>query len=192
MRVTGVRHVTGEATTGSDDTGNIDIPTIRAVPLFDSFYRAEFSAVAGLAYVLSGSRLASEDIAQDAFLAAYRKGDDIGQYDSPGAWVRRVVANRSVSLIRRSIIETKALRKVLQREELPPHPSDDCVDVWREVRRLPRRQAQVVALYYLEDLALEDVGAILEIGTETVRTYLRRARKTLACRLDVLEDSNDS
>lgn len=192
MRVTGVTRATDTAISESDDTGDIDIPMIRAVPLFDSFYRAEFSAVAGLAYVLSGSRLASEDIAQEAFLAAYRRWDDIGRYDSPGAWVRRLVANRSVSMIRQRIVEAKALPKLLQPEELPSHTSAECSDVWREVRRLPRRQAQVVALYYLEDLALEDVGRILELGTETVRTHLRRARKTLARRLDVLEDSNDS
>lgn len=70
-----------------DDTKDFDVPVVRAVPFFDSFYRAEFEAVAGLAYTLSGSRLASEDLAQEAFLAAYRRWDEIGRYDNPGAWV---------------------------------------------------------------------------------------------------------
>jgi len=39
---------------------------------FTRFFRAEYSAVVALAYGLSGSRSAAEDIAQEAFLPAYR------------------------------------------------------------------------------------------------------------------------
>lgn len=175
-----------------EDTTDFEVPVVRVVPFFDSFYRIEFEAVAGLAYALSGSRLASEDLAQEAFLAAYRRWDEIGRYDNPGAWVRRVVANRSVSVIRRCVVETKALPKILRSDELLPELSSESSEVWREVRRLPRRQAQVVALYYLEHLALDEVGGILDLSVETVRTHLRRARKTLARRLAAMEDNYDS
>jgi len=171
------------------DTG---IPVLHAVQDFDNFYRLEFEAVAGLAYVLSGSRIAAEDLAQDGFLAAYRRWDEIGMYDNPGAWVRRAVANRSVSAIRRRVVEAKALPKLVRSEVFLPDLSVESADVWRAVRRLPKRQAQVVALFYLEDLPLQDIGSILDLSTETVRTHLRRARKTLARRLAVMEDPNDS
>ncbi len=175
-----------------DDTKDFDVSVVRVVPFFDSFYRIEFEAVAGLAYALSGSRPAAEDLAQEAFLAAYRRWDEIGLYDNPGAWVRRAVANRSVSVIRRRVVEAKALPKLVRSDELLPELSPESSEVWREVRRLPKRQAQVVALYYLEDLALDDVGGILELSVETVRTHLRRARKTLARRLAAMEDTHDS
>lgn len=41
---------------------------------FDSFYQRELTPVVGLAYVLSGSRAAAEDLAQEGFFAAYRRG----------------------------------------------------------------------------------------------------------------------
>ncbi len=44
----------------------------RRLPAFDAFYAEHYRAVVGLAYALSGSRLAAEDIAQEAFVAAYR------------------------------------------------------------------------------------------------------------------------
>ena len=65
---------------------------------FDTFYKAELQRVVGLAYVLSGSRSAAEDLAQDGFVAAYRHWERISSFDDPGAWVRRVVANRGVSV----------------------------------------------------------------------------------------------
>ena len=73
-----------------------------------------------------------------------------------------------------------------------PELSPESCDVWRQVRRLPKRQAQVVALYYLEDLTLDDVANILGLSVETVRSHLRRARKTLARRLATLEDNDES
>jgi DNA-directed RNA polymerase specialized sigma24 family protein len=104
----------------SEDTSEFDLPVLRATPRFDSFYRAEFQAVSGLAHALSGSRLGAEDLAQEGFLAAYRRWDEIGNYENPSAWVRRVVANRSVSVMRRRIVEAKALPKLLQPDMLLP------------------------------------------------------------------------
>ena len=46
---------------------------VRAVPDFESFYRSEYRSVVGLACALSGSRIAAEDITQDAFLAAHKE-----------------------------------------------------------------------------------------------------------------------
>lgn len=162
-------------------------PVIWPLPDFDAFYEREFDSVAALAYVLSGSRLASDDLAQDAFLVAYRRWGEIGRYDNPGAWVRRVVANRSASLMRRTFSRTRALIRLGAHLEPAPEMSPDTVDVWRAIRRLPTRQAQATALYYLNDLSLEEVAAVLDCAVETVRTHLRRARKTLARYLDEQE-----
>ena len=52
---------------------------------FEEFYLHEYSTVVGLAYALSGSRWAAEDMAQEAFLAAHRNWDRIAEYEKPGA-----------------------------------------------------------------------------------------------------------
>jgi len=57
-------------------------------------------------------------------------------------------------------------------------------DVWRAVRELPRRQAQVVALHYVYDLRIGDIASTLGVTEGTVKTQLHRARATLADRLD--------
>ena len=63
--------------------------------------------------------------------------------------------------------------------------------MWRAIRSLPRRQAQVIALVYLEDRSLAQAAAILGCGEETAKTHLRRAKASLAKRLgiDRLEES---
>jgi RNA polymerase sigma-70 factor (ECF subfamily) len=156
----------------------------RSPERFEDFYVEEYSAVVGLAYALSGSRSGAEDLAQEAFLAAYSNWDRIAGYEQPGAWVRRVVANRSVSTFRRRKAEAKALAlaALRHRVELPDLGSSD-PEFWHAVRSLPRRQSQVVALFYLEDLPIADVADILDMSPGTVKRHLHNGRLALARRL---------
>jgi RNA polymerase sigma factor (sigma-70 family) len=103
--------------------------------------------------------------------------------------VRRVVANRSVSSLRRRAAEAKALaRSALGRRiELPDLGSSD-PEFWDAVRSLPRRQSQVVALFYLEDLPIADVADILEMSPGTVKRHLHDGRLALARRLAIQEE----
>jgi RNA polymerase sigma-70 factor (ECF subfamily) len=152
---------------------------------FEDVYLREFTGVFALAYALSGSRWAAEDIAQDAFVVAHRQWDRVGGYDDPGAWVRRVAANLAVSVVRRRLAEARALVRLAARHQEQPYaalPGEDG-DFWRAVRRLPPRQAQVVALVALGDLSTAEVAATLGCSQRMVQTHLQKARATLTQRL---------
>lgn len=164
-----------------------DPVVIASTEEFEAFYTREYRAVVGLAYALSGNRSIAEDLAQEAFLAAYRNWGRIGGYEQPGAWVRRVVANLSVSAFRRRIAEAKALVRLGAREPLVELQSED-LEFWRAVRSLPRRQAQVVALHYLEDRPIAEIAEILEMAPGTVKKHLFDGRRALANRLRLEED----
>jgi RNA polymerase sigma-70 factor (sigma-E family) len=158
---------------------------------FEDLYARDFAAVVGLAYALSGSRAGAEDLAQEAFLAAHRSWDRVGGYDDPGAWVRRVVANLSVSAFRRRLAEAKALTSfAIGSARALPKLSDDDAEIWRTVRTLPRRQRQVIALRYLEDMPVAQIALVLGTAEGTVRKHLHDGRLTLARRLG-LEDSRE-
>jgi RNA polymerase sigma-70 factor, ECF subfamily len=159
----------------------------RAVRLpgsFEHFYLEEYPRVVDLAYALSGSRAGAEDIAQEAFLRAYRDWDRVGSYEHQAAWVRRVAANLATSGLRRRLVEARALARLAGRREpaLDPLPASNA-DFWRAVRALPQRQAQTVALYYLEDLSIQETARVLDCAEGTVKAQLARARQTLARRL---------
>ncbi len=161
---------------------------IRVVEPFERFYGREFRSVVGLAYALSGSRAASEDLAQEAFIAAHRNWDKVGAYEKPEAWVRRVVSNLSVSRFRKRTTELKALTRLAgfrnETSVLPALPAE-AEEFWATVRRLPKRQAQVVALHYLDDLPVTEIAEILECSPNTVKVHLHKGRKKLADRLGV-------
>lgn len=160
------------------------IPAVSFREDFESFYARERRPVIGLAFVLSGSRSGAEDLAQDAFLAAYKQWDTVGGYDDPAAWVRRVVSNNSVSTIRRRTAEAKALVRFAGSSLVVPEMSPDAMATWAAVRKLPTRQAQAIALRYYDRSSITDIARILDCSENTVKTHLRRAKQTLNKQLD--------
>lgn len=147
---------------------------------FEAFYRAEYRAVVALAYALCGRGGVAEDLAQEAFLVTHQRWVRVGGYDKPGAFVRRVVANMAVSQRRRLAAEGRAVARLAVRapstgDEIEAHDPE----FWRAVRALPHRQAQVLALYYLEDRPAEEIASILGCSAATVRVHLHRGRLAL-------------
>jgi RNA polymerase sigma factor (sigma-70 family) len=155
---------------------------------FDDFYRKEYRQVLGLAFVLTGNQWVAEDTAQDAFAAAFRGWRSVVAYDSPGAWVRRVTCNRAASVLRRRVREAKAVMRLAGRMQTFIELDEDDEAFWQAVRRLPPRQAQAVALYYMEDYSVRQIAEVLDCSEGTVKTHLSRARGAVARQLQ-LEDA---
>jgi RNA polymerase sigma-70 factor (ECF subfamily) len=147
--------------------------------------------VLGLAFALIGDRAIAEEIVQEAFLEAFRKWDRIAGYDQPGAWVRRVVANMSVSTFRRRRRELRMLTWLaVGQDRVAPELSPSTLAFWQAVRTLPKRQAQVAALFYLEDRTIADIALVLQMAEGTVKKHLHDGRKALVRTLD-LDGVND-
>lgn len=166
----------------------VDPPVEAAPERFEDFYMREYFAVVGLAYALSGSRWVAEDLAQEAFIAAHRDWERVSRYDRPGAWVRRVVANLSVSAFRRRVAEAKALARIASGQTPMPDLAAGDPEFWAAIRALPRRQAQVVALHYLEDRSIAEIAEILDVTHGTVKRQLHDGRRSLARRLSSEEE----
>lgn len=163
-----------------------------AVPLalsFDQFYAATSRRTLALAFALTGNWGDAEDLVQDAFTAAHRKWTQVSGYDDPSAWVRRLVLNRSVSRWRRVQREALAVVRLGSRAGETVEAADP-VDpqFWAAVRRLPAQQARAAALFYVEDLSVEQIAAHMQCSVGSVKTHLSRARVALASQLQTKDD----
>lgn len=147
---------------------------------FAALYRRDFGRVVALAYALSGSRSAAEEIAQDAFVAAHRSWARVTGLDDPGAWVRAVAVNKARSAFRRRGAEARALVRLRARPQWPVELSAESEEFWRRVRALPRRQAVVVALFYADDRSVAQIASLLGVAEGTVKAHLHAGRARLA------------
>jgi RNA polymerase sigma factor (sigma-70 family) len=182
-----LRTVVGNGGSDDDPAGPrpVRIPHAAA---FDGFYAREYAMLVALAHVLTGSRAHAEDIAQEAMLAAYRRWGEVGEMEFPAAWVRRVCANIATSLTRRRMVEARVLLRLGGRRTDVGMLDDGSSTFWSEVRRLPRRQAQCLALFYMYGCSVTETARVLGCSEGTVKTHLARGRSTLAPRLDARLD----
>jgi RNA polymerase sigma factor (sigma-70 family) len=150
---------------------------------FNLFYETYRKRALGLAIALSGDSARGEEIVQDAFVSAFSAWGRICKYDRPDAWLMRVVANRSVSARRRARTESRLIARLAALETRPAvgidSPSSDSMFIANLVRTLPRRQAQCVALRYVDDQSPGDIATSLGISPSTVRVHLHRALRTV-------------
>lgn len=143
---------------------------------FEEAYREHRLALLRLAYLMSGSHDASEDVVRSVFASAHERWDQI---EAPLPYLKRAVVNVVKDGQRRRL---RLLARTQERPLVALPPEVD--ETWAQLARLPWAQRAVVVLHYYEDLALTEVAAVLDRPATTVRSDHRRAldklRKVLA------------
>ncbi|BCJ68552.1 sigma-70 family RNA polymerase sigma factor [Polymorphospora rubra] len=129
----------------------------------------------------TGDRALAEDLVAEAFARAWASWPRVRQHPAPAAWVVRTALNIRVSWWRRRRREV-ALdghdRAYLIEDDVGTSDA-----LLAAVRRLPRRQREVVVLRIWLDLDTRSVAAALDISPQTVAVHLSRATATLRAQL---------
>ena len=154
-----------------------------ATDRFEDFYRREYVGLVDLARALTGDWAQAQDVVQEAMIVAFGRWDRLRGFDKPGAFARRVVLNRCRSLGRRRLAEGRALARVASRPDPVDDLPADASRFWAEVRKLPRRQRDCVALAYVDGFSMAEIAEVVGCAEATVRVHLHRGRLTLAGRL---------
>jgi RNA polymerase sigma-70 factor, ECF subfamily len=112
-------------------------------------------------------------------LRAYRDWSRISRLERPGAWIRRVVINLATDVHRRHVREMRAVERLPMADVVrAADPVDD--GFWRALRSLPTAQRHAAVLFYVDDLGVDQIAEILQVGSGTVKKALFDARKNLA------------
>lgn len=157
---------------------------------FPRFYEREVTRVLAYLIATTGDRWVAEELAQEAFARAYRDWKDVASYDNPGGWLHQVAHNLAASRFRRLGAEARAMLRLRGMRRTPTEvgPVGHDEKFWAEVRKLPDRQAQAVALHYLEDRPVAEIAEIMGCAENTAKVHLHRARRRLADRLQTHPD----
>lgn len=153
-----------------------------------TLFRREYPGLVVVAWGLTGSRETAEDIAQEAMLSLHRRWERGDRIDQPAAYVRRACANLAASGVRRRMVEARALLRIGVPQGSTSGLDEGTEVFWAEVRRLPRRQAQAVALFYGYGMSVAELAETLDVSPGTAKTHLHRGRQALAARLDTTAD----
>jgi RNA polymerase sigma-70 factor (ECF subfamily) len=135
-----------------------------------------------LALRLTGSAADAEEVAQDAFVRAWRALPAFRLEAAFGTWLHRIVSR--LALDRRVQLVARARREAPESAAPEPVAPEAAGD--ENERRLARllddlgeRARAAVVLYYYEDRSVSEVARILGVPEGTVKTLLSRARDAL-------------
>jgi RNA polymerase sigma-70 factor (sigma-E family) len=146
-------------------------PVARSFELaFDGLYRLAYK----VAFRIVGDRPEAEDIAQEALARASLRWPRL--HEHPEGWVSRVSFNLAIDRYRRRRREP---RVALGPIGVVDDEVSERVDLVAALRRLPRRQREVVVLRYLADLSESDVAAALGCSVGAVKTHGSRGLAAL-------------
>lgn len=152
-------------------------------------YRVELVRLAAFAL---GDRDRGEEIVQEVFARVYRRPPALRSPDDQVRYLRSAVLNRCRSGMIRSATGRRATQRLEQQRGVHSRSTEDAgIDaatreaVLIAVRRLPRRQRDVVLLRYWLDFSEAEIAATLDVSAGTVKTSAHRAVHALA---PILED----
>lgn len=144
---------------------------------FDEVYAAHVGSTLAVVLALRGVQVGAEDIVQEAFTRAFERWREVGLMDRPDLWVHRVALNLATSRLRRLASEQRALARLFDCREEPRSVAFEREQhFWELVRRLPPRQARVVALRYAGELSVREIAEVVGVAEGTVKAQLHTAR----------------
>jgi RNA polymerase sigma factor (sigma-70 family) len=160
---------------------------------------ARFQDVAvGYAYGRLGDLAEAEDVAQDAFVDAWR---ELARLREPAAfvtWLRRIVhkhCDRRARVARPAFVRAENVPLATEYESVLDTIAreETSLDVRAAVRSLPDEQRSAVMLYYFADCSLAEVAELLDVPVGTVKSRLHTARSKLRATLtEMTEHLHDS
>jgi RNA polymerase sigma-70 factor (ECF subfamily) len=148
----------------------------------------------GLAFRILGTASDAEEAAQDAFVRVWRALPEFRGEARFGTWLHRIVVRCACDLaarLRRRSSKEESLDALMERYGIEPSCAGaGASPAEGQTRRLERvlegltdAQRVAVTLYYYEDRSVEEVGRVLELPANTVKTHLHRARAALRAAL---------
>ena len=148
-------------------------------------YKLYSKAMLNIAFRIVGNIAEAEDVLQEAFLDAFGKVKDFRQDTTFGLWLKQIVVNRSINLLRKRKLELIDLEGE-QIENIADEEAEDDEEVQYKaaqvkgaIKELPEGYRLVISLYLLEGYDHEEIGQVLNISENTSRTQFLRAKRKL-------------
>ena len=150
-----------------------------------------------VALAIVGDLAAAEDVAQDAFVYAIERIDDLRQPERFGGWLMQIVRNRSRNHVRdRKSDRHVTLDRVAFRSGAPSPEREAERTELRELllaalAELPEERREVVLLHDLEGWTHREIAERLGLPPGTVRSHLHYPRRAMRERLRGWTEEDD-
>lgn len=129
------------------------------------------------------NRQEGEDVAQEAFIKAYRNLSDFSEGKGRfSTWLYRIATNLCIDTLRKNKrrVHVKDIESHLE-AVLPRHSEDEEVERLRAAIETlePPKYAEIIKAYFWEGKSYQEIAAMYQTSTNTVGTWMSRAKLQL-------------
>jgi RNA polymerase sigma-70 factor (ECF subfamily) len=153
-------------------------------------YKLYYKAMYNTSLRIVNDTMEAEDVMQESFLSAFEKIDTYSGTVSFGAWLKKIVINRSLDTLakRKAVFEDieshEGIRDESPEEQVRYEEMDIRVEeVKGAIERLPDGYRVILTLYLLEGYDHDEIADIMGISSSTSRSQLSRAKQKLISEL---------
>ena len=153
------------------------------VKAFAWLYKKYAKAMFNVCMRMTNSREESEDILQEAFTDAFKNINSFEGKSSFGAWLKRIVVNKSINSLNKRKVELEFVEDYNQdviKEDVDNYDIELKVEmINKALTKLPEGYRLVLTLYLFEGYDHEEISQILNISVSTSKSQYMRAKKKL-------------
>ena len=131
---------------------------------------------------LTDRREDAEDLLQTALVHAYRRLDQLRDQTRFKGWLMSIVRTQFLTWRRSQLARPRFQDELPETRAEEPDPlAEQLAEV---MVQLPEPQREILSLFYIDGLNLEETGQVLDIEPQAVRQRLYRARQALRRKLE--------
>jgi RNA polymerase sigma factor (sigma-70 family) len=153
---------------------------------FRKLYELYSKAMYNTSFRILNNKAEAEDVLQESFIDAFRHIQQFENRSSFGSWLKQIVVNKSINVIRKNKMDLLDIEKTMIADMREENTEDEKEIQWKlqEVRKaiqeLPDGYRAVLMLYLFEGYDHEEISQILHVKESTARTqYIRGKQKLL-------------
>jgi len=149
---------------------------------YSELYRLYAKAMLNTSMRIVNSKDEAEDVLQESFLKAFQNIRGFDGKTSFGSWLKRIVINRSIDIIRKKKPDFISLDEAvhIESEQMEEGKFGYDIGIVRNcMQELPDGFRVVLTLYLVEDFSHREIAQMLNINEGTSRSQYNRAKKKL-------------
>ena len=153
---------------------------------FEQLVEAYRNQVFRLALRMCGNEADADEVAQEAFLSAWKGLPNFRGESRFSTWLYQLTTHAAIDLMRREKRQAAAedIDGIIAADDgASPQQQAERAETRREVRsalmQLPEEYRQVLLLRFMEELSYEEIGQALKLPAGTVKSGLNRAKAQL-------------
>lgn len=145
--------------------------------LYELYAKAMFS----ISMRIVNNRDEAEDILQESFLKAFKDMSRFPNRAAFGSWIKRVVINLSLDVVRKQKLNFLSLDDAdhIENDESAEEILYDAAMISECIQELPQGYRVIITLFLIEEYSHKEIAEMLKISESTSKSQYNRAKKKL-------------